>query len=101
MIFLSNFLFDKTFKVQESVENFALVFDEVDSIMPVVVIEEGEEISTLAKTYILCQNTYIRTYSVELVSAPVTLGWKRKSVLLPKFADGILVSTANLEASDS
>ena len=54
--------------------------------MPRVVIDQGDEISALAKTNILCQSPYIEMYQVELVPSPVSLVGERKSVLLPKLA---------------
>ena len=38
------FPFDKIFQVLKTVENFTLLFDEVDPCVPVVVVDEGDEI---------------------------------------------------------
>ena len=54
--------------------------------MPRVVIDEGDEISTPAKTNVLCRPPYIRMYQVELVPILVLLVGERKSVLLPYLA---------------
>ena len=59
--------------------------------MPVVVVDERDEILTPAKTHILCRFPYIRMYQVELVPAPISLIGEWKSVLLPK-----LVGVTNL-----
>ena len=48
-----------------------------------MVIDEGDKISTPAKTNVLCRPPYIGMYQVELVPALVTLVGERKSVLLP------------------
>ena len=57
---------------------------EIDPRVPTVVVNEGDEISTPAKTYILCQSPYIQMYQKELVSAPIMLvgEWKLVLVLL-------------------
>ena len=44
-----------------------------------MVVDEGDEILTPAKTNVLCWYSYIGMYQV----APVTLVGERKSVLLP------------------
>ena len=54
--------------------------------MPRVVVDEGDEISTPAKTNVLCRPPNIGVYQVELVPAPITLVGERKSVLLPELA---------------
>ena len=51
-----------------------------------VVVDEGDEISTPAKTNVLCWTPHIGVYQVELVPAPITLVGERKSVFLPKLA---------------
>ena len=68
------------------VEDFALPLNEVDPRVPRVIVNEGDEISTPAKTNILCRSPYIRMYQVELVLASIMLVGERKSVLLPELA---------------
>ena len=72
------FPFDKIFRVPETIEDFAFLLDEIDPHVLAVVVDEGDEISTPAKTYILCRSPYIQMYQVELVPAPVILvgEWK-------------------------
>ena len=53
------FPFDKIFQVPKTVENFTLLFDEVDPCVPVVVVDEEDKTSTPAKTHILCRFPYI------------------------------------------
>ena len=69
--------------VPETVEEFTLLFDEVDPCVSRIVVDEGDKISTLAKTDVLCRPPYIRMYQVELVPALITLIWERNLVLLP------------------
>ena len=69
----SRFGFHEPFEVPEIVEDFALPLNEVDPCVPRVVVDEGDEISTPAKTNVLCRPPYIEMYQVELVPAPVTL----------------------------
>ena len=48
------FPLDNIFQVLETVENFTLLFDEVDPCVLAVVVDEGDEISTPTKTHVLC-----------------------------------------------
>ena len=65
------FHFDETFEVPKTFEDFTLLFNEIDPRVPRIVVDEGDEISTPAKTNVLCRPPYIRIYQVELVPAPV------------------------------
>ena len=82
----SRFGFHEPFEVPETVEDFTFLLNEVDPDVLRIVVDEGDEISTPAKTNVLCRPPYIRMYQVELVPAPVSLVGERKSVLLPELA---------------
>ena len=47
------FPFDKIFRVPKTVENFIILFDEVDPCVPAVIVDEGDKVSTPAKTHVL------------------------------------------------
>ena len=53
------FPLDKIFQVPEIVKNFTLLFDEVDPCVLAIVVDEGDEISTPAKTHVLFWFSYI------------------------------------------
>ena len=67
------FPFHKAFQVLKTIQDFTFLLNEVDPCVPVVIVYEGAEISTLTKTNILCRSPNIRTYQIELVLAPVSL----------------------------
>ena len=80
-----HFPFDNIFEVQETVKDFTLLFDEVDPSVSPVVVNEGDEISTPAKTSVLCRPPNIGVYQVELVPAPITLVVASRAGKLHKF----------------
>jgi hypothetical protein len=83
---LSGLVLHEPFQVLEAVEDFTLPLNEVDPCVPCVVVDEGNKVSASAKTNVLRLPPYVGMYQIELVSAPITLVWERKSVLLPELA---------------
>ena len=53
------FPFDQILEAPETVEDFTLLFDEVDPCVLSVVVDEGDEISTPANSHVLCRSPYI------------------------------------------
>ena len=54
------FRFHKPFEVPETIEDFTLLLDEVDSREPRIIVDEGDKISASAKTNILCRSPYMK-----------------------------------------
>ena len=80
------FPFDKIFQVPKILEDCNILFDDVKPCMPVVVFDEGDEISTPMKTYFLCWSPYIWMDKIQPISAPISFIREWKSMLLPKLA---------------
>ena len=73
-------------KVPKTIKDFALLLDEVDPCVSVVVVDEADEISTPANAHILCSSPHIRIDKIEPVPTLILLIGEWKPMLLLELA---------------